>query len=143
MTDYQDLAAVLGYAAGRRRSLTPFALASEIEQGLPVKMLEHVTGSVAPQDASFKYRIVPKASLARRKQDERLTGQQSERLARLAKAWSLAVSVWGDEQEARDFLFRRHPMLEDEKPVDVILKGELAGSLVEDILGRLQHGSAA
>ena len=44
---------------------------------------------------------------------------------------------------ARDFLFRPHPMLEDELPVDVVLRSEFGAELVIDILGRLKYGSAA
>jgi putative toxin-antitoxin system antitoxin component (TIGR02293 family) len=63
--------------------------------------------------------------------------------ARLAEAWSLARQVWGSNEEARDFLFRAHPLLEGRRPIDFILGSELDAQQVDEILGRLQHGTAA
>jgi putative toxin-antitoxin system antitoxin component (TIGR02293 family) len=55
----------------------------------------------------------------------------------------MARDVWGGEDAARAFLFRPHPMLEGQRPVDVVLATEFGRPLVEGILGRLQYGSAA
>lgn len=49
------------------------------------------------------------------------------RTAHPAKVWSVALDVWGDEAEARDFLFRPHAMLEDKRPIDVIVQSEPRG----------------
>ena len=65
------------------------------------------------------------------------------RVARLARVWNLAVEVWGSADEARDFLFRPHAMLEDRRPVDVVIQNEIASELVLDILQGLKYGSAA
>jgi len=51
--------------------------------------------------------------------------------------------VWGSDDAARAFLFRPHPMLEGQRPIDVVLANEFGRPLVEGILGRLQYGSAA
>ena len=63
-------------------------------------------------------------------------------MARLAEVWAFACEVWGGEGEARDFLFRAHPLLEGRRPVDVVLANEFGRPLVDGILGRLQYGSA-
>jgi len=140
MVALQEVAEVLGVAA-RRRGL-PIHLIAEIERGLPVSALVRVAGLLAPSDASFKYRIVPKASLARRKHAKRLSSDESSRLARLAKIWSFARAVWGSDSEARDFLSRPHQLLDNRLPLDVVLGSELGAQLVEEILGRLEYGSA-
>jgi putative toxin-antitoxin system antitoxin component (TIGR02293 family) len=140
MTDVLAVANVLGIGARRHG---PMGITEQVEAGLPLAVLDRVTRLLAPEDASFRYRLVPKASLARRKQTKQLTAPESERLARVAKAWAVAMEVWGGEDAARDFLFRRHPMLDDERPIDVILRSELGASVVEDVLRRLQYGSAA
>jgi len=57
--------------------------------------------------------------------------------------WSLALEVWGSDQEARDFLFRTHPMIDDRRPVDVVIQSEFGAEMVIDILGGLKYGSAA
>ncbi|MBV9777902.1 MAG: DUF2384 domain-containing protein, partial [Acetobacteraceae bacterium] len=73
----------------------------------------------------------------------RLSPEESARVARLAQVWALALEVWGGEEEARAFLFRPHPMLDERRPIDVVLANEFGRPLVEGILGALQYGSAA
>jgi putative toxin-antitoxin system antitoxin component (TIGR02293 family) len=61
----------------------------------------------------------------------------------VARVWGLAVDVWRTEDDAREFLFRSHPMLEDKRPIDVVIQNEIGAELVLDILGSLKYGSAA
>lgn len=134
------------------RPLQPAALMHEVERGLPLTALDRVARAVAPGDAGFAFRMVPRATLARRRKvlaeardaaAARLSVEESARVARLAAVWALAREVWGGEEEARAFLFRPHPMLEGRRPVDVVLANEFGRPLVEGILGGLQYGSAA
>jgi putative toxin-antitoxin system antitoxin component (TIGR02293 family) len=138
---------VLGLRIGRPAT----ALIQEIEKGLPLTALDRVAKAVAPEDAGFAFRMVPRATLARRRKAlaeardaaaARLSTEESARVARLAAVWALAREVWGGEEEARAFLFRPHPMLEGRRPVDVVLASEFGRPLVEGILGGLQYGSA-
>jgi putative toxin-antitoxin system antitoxin component (TIGR02293 family) len=57
--------------------------------------------------------------------------------------WGLAVDVWGEDEAARAFFFRSHALLEGRRPVDVVIGSDLGARLVEEILGRLKHGTAA
>lgn len=124
---------------------SPLRLIVALEQGLPVGALDRVSRAVAPADARFKHRIVSRATLARRRtrEGDRLSAEESGRLARVAGLWAMAMDVWGGEEEARAFLFRAHPLLEGRLPIDVVLGSDLGARLVEDILGRLRYGSAA
>ena len=108
----------------------------------PVRSLERIVAVVAPTDTSFKYRIVPKASLARRKPSKRLSPGQSVIVARLASVWAQALRIWKSEDAARDFLYRKHPLLGERRPVDLVLENEIGAELVRCVLGRLEHGSA-
>jgi len=126
-----------------RSPLSLIGLAARIEDGLPIAALERVAGIVAPGDAQFKYRLVPRATYGRRKDTKVLSAEEGTRLARLARVWSLALDVWGDETEARDFLFRPHAMLENKLPIDVVIRSEFGAEMVADILGSLKYGSAA
>lgn len=130
-------------------SFASLSVLNEINRGLPLASLDRVADAVAPDDAAFPHRLVPRATLARRRQAQtrtrettRLTPEESARVARLAEVWTMAVDVWGSETEARMFLFREHPLLEGKAPVDVVLANEFGRPLVEGILGRLQYGSA-
>lgn len=118
-------------------------LFDRIEAGLPLSALNSALRSVAPEDATLKYAIVPKATLSRRLQSRRLSAEESARLVRLSKAWALAKDVWRDEMAARRFLFESHMLLQGRKPIELVLANEIGASLVADILGRLRYGSAA
>ncbi len=124
---------------------------SAVEGGLPLAALDRLANTLAPGDGGFAFRLVSRATLARRRKAlatarntvaARLSADEGARVARLASVWALARDVWGSDEAARDFLFRPHPMLEDRAPVDVVLANEFGRPLVEGILGRLQYGSA-
>ena len=138
-----NVADVLGLPAKEVAARSPFGLISRIEDGLPIDALERMAQLLAPEDARFKYRLVPKATFERRKSAQRLSSDEGTRLARLARVWSLALDVWKDEEEARNFLFRPHPMIEDKRPIDVVIQNEFGAEMVVDILGGLKYGSAA
>lgn len=141
MTSYSDVATALGVKVGREASA--FDLISQIERGLSVTALDRLSTTLAPNDRTFKYRIVPRATYVRRKKHRRLSFDESARVARVARIWAFAKEVWGSEEEARAFLFRSHPLLEDHRPIEVLIKSEIGARLVEDVLGRLAYGSAA
>ncbi|MGI4941224.1 MAG: antitoxin Xre/MbcA/ParS toxin-binding domain-containing protein [Janthinobacterium lividum] len=126
-------------------------LMSAVGEGLPLTSLDRVVLSVAPADRKFAFRIVARATLARRRKamvaakdraDGRLSAKEGTRLARLAAVWALALEVWGGDDAARRFMFEAHPLLQGRCPVDVVLESELGRPVVEGILGRLQYGSA-
>lgn len=137
-----DGTALLGLAPPPGR---PLALAERVAAGLPLVALDRLVRAVAPGEEALRYAFVPKATLARRARAKpaRLSPEESARLARVARVYALAREAWGSEAEARDFLRRRHPMLEDRTPLDVALETDIGARIVERILGRLAHGTAA
>jgi putative toxin-antitoxin system antitoxin component (TIGR02293 family) len=143
MLAFGNVADVLGLPVKEVAARSPFGLISRIEHGLPIGALERVAHLLAPGDAQFKYRLIPKATYERRKAVHRLSSDEGTRLARVARVWGLAVDVWQNEEEARDFLFRPHPMIEDKRPVDVVILSEFGAEMVVDILASLKYGSAA
>jgi putative toxin-antitoxin system antitoxin component (TIGR02293 family) len=135
----------------------PLPLISAVEAGLPLASLDRVARTVAPSDRQFAFRIIPRATLARRRKafaiagdqatvkdrgEGRLSAEEGTRLARLASVWAMALDVWGGEEAARRFMFEAHPLLHGRRPVDVVLENELGRPVVEGILGRLRYGSA-
>src|ERR1700760_1141395 len=75
-----------------------------VEHGLPVKSLERIADVFAPKDKTFKYRIVPKATLARSQHARRLSPSHSAVVSRLASVWADARRIWKSDEAARDFL---------------------------------------
>jgi putative toxin-antitoxin system antitoxin component (TIGR02293 family) len=125
-----------------------------VRRGLPLKSLEVIVKVVAPNDSTFKFRIVPKASLYYRRRryqrdarrstggGRRLSRAQSAIVARLASVWAQAERVWKSPEATRNFLYRKHPLLDGRRPLDVVLENEFGAALVRGVLGRLEHGSA-
>jgi putative toxin-antitoxin system antitoxin component (TIGR02293 family) len=142
MLAFSGVADILGLQA-KDPALSTFALITQIEGGLPVGALDRVARLLAPGDAQFKYRLVPKATYERRKSAHKLSSDEGTKLARVARVWGLARDVWQSDDEARDFLFRPHAMIEDGRPIDVVIRSEFGAELVVDILERLKYGTAA
>ena len=133
------------------RASGPLPLMSAVEKGLPLTSLDRVVHFVAPSDNKFAFRIIARATLARRRKalatakdraEGRLSAEEGTRLARLASVWAMALNVWGGGEAARLFMFEAHPLLHGRRPVDVVLENEFGRPVVEGILGRLQYGSA-
>jgi putative toxin-antitoxin system antitoxin component (TIGR02293 family) len=133
------------------RASGPLPLMSAVAQGLPLASLDRVVHSVAPSDSKFAFRIIPRATLARRRKalaaakdraEGRLSSEEGTRLTRLAGVWAMALDVWGGEDAARRFMFEGHPLLHGRRPIDVVLENELGRPVVEGIMGRLKYGTA-
>ena len=134
---------LLGLRKHPSRQGSSLGLMSDVEKGLPLSALDRIVQAVAPDDAGFAYRLVPRATLARRRSQHtpKLTPEESARVARLAAVWALAKDVWDSDQGARRWLFEPHMMLDDRRPIDVVLTSEFGRPLVEGILGRLKYGT--
>lgn len=129
----------------------PLPLLAAVESGLPLTALDRVTHFMAPDDGQFAFRIIPRATLARRRKaladavnpaEARLSADEGNRLTRIASVWAMALEVWGTPEAARHFLFTPHPLLHERRPVDVVVENELGRPVVEGLLGRLQYGAA-
>lgn len=127
------------------RSASRLALASSIEAGLPVAALDRLADAVAPDDSRFKFRLIPKATLERRRKSAsgRLTSEEGDRLARLAKVFSFALEIYKAPEKAREFLARPHPMLDGKAPLDVALATGPGADIVINLLGRAAYGGGA
>lgn len=128
----------------RGRAQAGMRLADDIAEGLPLAALDRLVRAISPDDDQLRYAFVPRPTLHRRVRDgQRLSPEESGRVARVAAVFTLAIEVWGDEAEARAFLRRQHPLLGDRTPLDVALATDMGARVVEKILGRLLHGTAA
>lgn len=110
-----------------------------VRAGLPKRSLQLVARRAveAGEPASeIVYQVVPAATFKRR---TRLSTTESERTERLARVVALAESVWDDETEARAFLNRPHPLLDNETPLRVA-QSELGARRVERLLYDVEHG---
>lgn len=126
-----------------RREKTRFALVSAIEQGLPATAVERVARLYAPGDRKFLGSLVPPSTLARYKQRRRpLTRDVSDHVVRLTRLWLQAREIWLEEETVRQFLSSPHPLLAGESPMKMA-QTSTGARLVEELLGRLEFGSAS
>lgn len=143
MPHTDSIASVLGLSK-RGRPVSPSDLIAQIEGGLPVAALDRLCAALAPDAPSFKYRIVARATLDRRRKQQggRLSAEESGRLARVAKVWAFARHVWKSDEEARIFLFGPHMLLRMRPAIDVALGSDVGAERVMSILGGLLYGTA-
>lgn len=120
---------------------TRLGLANSIISGLPVSALDRLAKAVAPDDTHFKFRLIPKATLERRKKSatRHLTSDEGDRLARLAKVYIFALDIYHDSNTARAFLNRPHAMLDGKVPLDVALETGPGADAVINLLGRIAY----
>lgn len=123
---------------------TRLGLASSIMTALPVITLDRLAGAVVPDDASFKFRLIPKTTLERRRKSttRRLTSDEGDRLARLAKVYIFALSIYRDSNNAREFVNRPHAMLEGKLPLDVALATGPGADAVISLMGSTAYGGS-
>lgn len=110
-----------------------------VQAGLPKRSLQLVAERAIEPGASvneFVYSVVPPATFKRR---TRLSPDESERTERLARVVALAEAVWEKEREARAFLNRPHPLLDEETPLNVA-RTEIGARRVERLLHDVAHG---
>ena len=137
-TQFEEVETLLGVAAGEIE--TPLDLAHSIEKGLEVSAVDRIAKAVAPDDPRFKFRIVPKPTLERRRRSKsRLKNEEGEKVARLARVYSMGLSVFGDETKVQQFLSRPHMLLDNKRPVDVALSTGPGAEAVINILGRAAY----
>jgi putative toxin-antitoxin system antitoxin component (TIGR02293 family) len=143
LIEARSLATLLGVKPKRGRAVDTLELARQVGQGLSVDAVDLLCDLVAPDDANFRYRIVPKATLARRRRRPgRLSPEESDRLARLARLWALAVDVWKSEKAAQRFLAEPHPLLRNRIPRELVIESDIGARAVETLLGGLKYGTA-
>lgn len=111
-----------------------------IHQGLPYRSLE-VLASKFHLDLPRVSKIlsVPPRTMARRKAERRLTAQESDRLARLARILTYATEVFGTAEKASMWVSRSNRILQGTAPIE-LLDTDLGTQVVETMLGRIEHG---
>jgi putative toxin-antitoxin system antitoxin component (TIGR02293 family) len=130
-------AAILGASVHSAQELE-----AAIHHGLPKRALRLTLdrGCASAQHArEMLYRVVPEATFKRR---NRLTPVESERTERLARLIAAAEYVWDNRDDAREWLTRPHPELENRPPLEAALS-ELGARRAEELLDRLFYGIPA
>ena len=111
-----------------------------IHKGLPYKSLEAIAATYHLDLARMMTIIsVSPRTMARRKGEQRLSAQESDRLARVARILAYATEVFGTETKTSTWLTRPNRILDGTAPLD-LLDTDLGSQVVESMLGRIEHG---
>lgn len=116
-----------------------------IVSGFPGKALTHLVGKVGVMqkaDVLEKAVGISLRTFQRRKKDERvkpLSKEQSGRTWKFAEILAKAMTVFGSQEEAEQWLSRPATGLNQQRPID-LLDTPAGVEIVEDFLERLEYG---
>lgn len=82
---------------------------------------------------------IPKSTLTRRKREGRFSFEESERLFRIARLFSIARNVLGTKENAREWLHTPSRDFEGKTPLE-FADTEIGAREVEAVLGRIADG---
>ena len=111
-----------------------------IREGLPFTSLEAVMEQFGLKREEVSWALdLPLRTLARRKQERRLSPGESDRLFRVVRIAVQAAEVLGGREEASRWLHAGNRALGGQAPLE-LLDTDLGSRQVEDVLGRIEHG---
>lgn len=119
------------------------ALVEMIREGLPYAAVEQAAeASGLGVRGLAHYGAVPARTLSHSRRSGRLSPTQSDRVVRLLRVWRHARAAFGAPDKARAWLERPSRALDGRTPAALLDTNEGA-RLVEELLGRIEHGIAA
>ena len=123
------------------RSYRTAALLKRISEGLSYAAFERLQRHLGMSANDLgKAILISSRTLSRRKEAGRLEPDESDRLVRLTRIFSLALDLFeGDREAARQWLGRKQIGLGGVRPIDLV-SSEVGAREVEALIGRLEHG---
>lgn len=129
-----------GRKAFKRPVRSELDLAEAVGEGLDHSSLEFVLEAedLAPQEA---FGLIGSRRTLMRKMSEgkALSPSESDRLARAVRVIARAEEAIGDRDKARRWLRKPNRALNGERPL-ALLSSDAGARLVENVLGRIEHG---
>lgn len=119
----------------------PLKVIKELQAGLPYRAYrQFLDNSGLDTEAVVRVVGIAVRTLARRRDQGRLNGSESERLLRLAIIYEDALELFeGDTVATRKWLQAPQKALSGFTPM-TMAESELGAREVEDLIGRLEHG---
>jgi putative toxin-antitoxin system antitoxin component (TIGR02293 family) len=125
----------------KRRIATLDELREVVKAGLPYASLEALIGKLrlGREEAAAALHL-PQRTIARRKKEQRLQADESDRVVRLARISAQALATFGSEEKAAQWLRRPNRALGNRPPFD-LLDSDIGIRQVEEVLSRIAHGT--
>jgi putative toxin-antitoxin system antitoxin component (TIGR02293 family) len=115
----------------------------EVDRCLPISMLEEFAAYSGFTLRDLLEVVIPARTLKRRRQrQESLSLDESDRLARVARIYELAVKVYGDRDDGRKWLMGSKSRF-DGKTALSMLRTEAGEQAVEEFLIQIDEGMFA
>lgn len=126
------------------RLLTRLHLTLEsIEAGVPLDTMTNFISASGVELKDIYDVVIPARTLKhRRARRESLSADESDKLARLVRIFDQAVAVFGDADRARKWLGSPKKRFDQRTPMQM-LRTDLGGRMVEEMLGQIEHGMFA
>jgi putative toxin-antitoxin system antitoxin component (TIGR02293 family) len=119
---------------------TEMELLDAVERGLPVAALDALISAGRLTASEAERMVLPRRTLAYRKSHrQRLSREESDRLARIARLARRAELTFGSAARADVWLRQPNRALGRRQPLDLLGTGE-GGLLVESVLVRIDDG---
>jgi putative toxin-antitoxin system antitoxin component (TIGR02293 family) len=112
----------------------------DVERGLPLSSLDEFSAySGIPIKSLLEVVIPPRTLKHRRQRKEPLNLDESDRLARVAKMYELAVKVYGNAEDGRSWLLHPKDRFQERSPLGM-LRTEAGERAVEEFLYQIDEG---
>jgi putative toxin-antitoxin system antitoxin component (TIGR02293 family) len=125
--------------------MAPIEQARQIREGMEAVITERVAKELLriPLQALLTSLRLPSSTILRKIANrDRLSGSESDRIARVVYVFEQAKDVFEDEADASGWLQRPNALLDGQRPLDV-LDTQPGYDRVRDILVRLEQGVGA
>ncbi|MBM4261780.1 MAG: DUF2384 domain-containing protein [Deltaproteobacteria bacterium] len=124
----------------KRRISTLEDLRKTVKEGLPYASFEALSAGLGlDRDEAANALHLPHRTIARRKKQQKLRADESDRVLRLARISAQATETFGSKAKAAEWLRRPNRALGNVVPLE-LLDTDIGVRQVEEILGRIEHG---
>ena len=139
--EVEEVVTVLGGTKVVGRSVrSPEDLAKRVREGLPFAALSAVVQQYdISRDVVCEILHLSRRNFLRRKEQHRLSPEESDRLYRLARVLAHANRVFEDPQESADWIQTPNTALGKQQPLS-LLDTDIGVQQVDQVLGRIAHG---
>jgi putative toxin-antitoxin system antitoxin component (TIGR02293 family) len=139
--EVEGVLTVLGGTKVVGRSVrSPEDLAQRVREGLPFSALSAVVQQYGiSRDVVCEILHLSRRNFLRRKQQNRLSPDESDRLYRLARVLAHANRVFEDPEQSADWIQTPNTALGKQQPL-TLLDTDIGVQQVDQVLGRIEHG---
>jgi putative toxin-antitoxin system antitoxin component (TIGR02293 family) len=117
-------------------------MAKAVERGFSIKAIDALRKRGMTDKEIGALIIKPRTLSHRREKRQKLTAEESDRAARVARVKALTRKTFGNEDKANRWLHKSLNSLEGRRPIDLV-NTAVGARVVEDILTRIAWGASA